>query len=92
MRINHIYATAMLAVPVAVTAILATAPTASPANDQINFRAIQNAPLDPPCDVNLNWGNCDFNVPDVNVPDVNVPNVNVPNVNLPNVNVPYIGR
>ena len=90
MRINHIYATAMLAVPAAATAILATAPTASPANVQINFRAVQNAPLDPPCDVNLNLGNCDINVPDV--PDVNVPNVNLPNVNLPNVNVPYIGR
>jgi hypothetical protein len=86
MRIDQIYLTAMLAaVPAAVAAFLAATPTTSPANVQLSFTAaLQNAPLDPPCDLDLQ-GNC--NIPgipgniDVDVPDV--PNINMPNINLP---------
>jgi hypothetical protein len=87
MRIGQMYLTAMLAtVPVAVAAILAATPTASPANFQPSFNAaLQNAPLDPPCDLDLD-GKC--KIPNINVNPPNV-NVNPPNVNLnPDVNLP----
>ena len=85
MRIGQMYLTAMLAaVPVAVAAILAATPIASPANVQFSFNAaLQNAPLDPPCDLDLD-GKCKIpNIPgNINVNPPNV-NVNPPNINLP---------
>jgi hypothetical protein len=54
MRNRQIYLTAMLAAT-AVAAILAATPTASPANVELGFNAaIQNAPLDDPCDLDPN--------------------------------------
>ncbi|WP_454791907.1 hypothetical protein [Mycolicibacterium lutetiense] len=92
MRIRQIYLTAMLAaVPAAVAAALAATPMASPANVQLSAHpAVQNVPLDPRCDLDLQ-GNC--NVPGIpgNI-NVNPPNINVnpPNINVnpPNVNLP----
>ena len=60
MRNRQIYLTAMLAAtPAAVAAILAATPTTSPANVQLSFNAaVQNAPLDDPCDPL--FGNCNI--------------------------------
>jgi hypothetical protein len=66
MRNRQIYLIAMLAATpaAAVAVILAATPTASPANVQLSFNAaIQNAPLDDPCDPLV--GNCN----NVNPPD-----------------------
>jgi hypothetical protein len=57
MRNRQIYLTAMLAATpaAAVAAILVATPTACPANVQLSFdAAIQNAPLDDPCDLDPN--------------------------------------
>ena len=78
MRIGQIYLTAMLAaVAAAVAVILAATPAACPANVQRGFNAaLQNAPLDDPCDIG---GNC------------NIPGI-PGNVDRPDFDVPGIGR
>ena len=92
MRNRQIYLTAMLAATpaaAAVAAILAATPTASPANVQLSFNAaIQNAPLDDPCDLGLN-GNC--NIPGFpgNVNPDPVPDIVASDINFTNINVPH---
>ena len=80
MRNRQIYLTAMLAAtPVAaVVAILAATPTAGPANVQLSFNAaIQNAPLDDPCDLDPN-GNCNIPGTPGNGNPFPVPGNNIP--------------